>query len=862
MLRAQCDNTLEGRDFWMMYLLNMAGYGEMSLIAYAPDNTQIHISCPRQSWDTTINVPTARQVVVPMRASLAGGQYSPTPTNHGLHITSTRPISLYSSFYDYASFDIAAIFPTDVLDTSYVMQIYPSFNGSSVGFVAVEDSTWLTMTVPCCTMNPGYGDSLCVDTAGTVRTVFLRRGQCFHLVASRNADFSGMRVTSNGKRFAAFQGAICANVPNGCGACDHLYEQSVPERCWGRRFVIVPTAMHTNGDRVKVTSAVDSNRITLNGTVCATLMAGESYETNISSGVGHLLESSRPVYVCLYLKGHGCVGGPGDPAAVTVPPVEQGVRSVHFQAITTTLTTSHHVNIVTRTEDTAGIRIDGRHIDTSFTPMACGYSYAQVPVSAGSHYVTSDSGTFGAFFYGLGEYESYAYLTSMAMHDLRNRLLVNGIEISDDNSVCVGSEAELQLLHEDGDLTVHWFVDGQRVGGDSSVLHHLFDSVGRHRVDAAMPSYCDTVGTFVTVRPPDTVTIRRTLCEGDTLMFGTTVVTDSGSYNMLLTGVDGCDSIIILEVSLQGSSQSTVYDTMCPGTHFPWHGTLLDTVGVYIDTVRSSNGCDSIVTLHLASLTMPKVRIDTAVDCATGSYLLSADFSETVWDGTPHAFRWTAVPPDNLLSGHEHDTLVRVRPLGTTQYSLNIIYRCPFEESVTLEPLIDPHAQIRLVPEVVTYENPVFDAYDISEGTTGRLWLIDDVEQDFTGNPLHHEMAQGEIDVTVGLVVWKFPACRDTAFLPIRLYNETLWSPNVFTPGNGINGRFAILGIGIEQLELDIYNRWGLLVYHTDHPEEGWDGTHNGTPCKQDAYVWRLKYHCSSFPDAYKIKVGTVTLLR
>lgn len=860
MLRAQCDNTLEGRDFWMMYLLNLAGYGDMSLIAYAPDNTQIHISCPRQSWDTTINVPTARQVVVPIRASLGGGQYSPTPTNHGLHITSTRPISLYSSFYDYASFDISAIFPTDVLDTTYVMQIYPSFNGSSVGFVAVEDSTWLTMTVPCCTMNPGYGDSLCVDTAGTVRTVFLRRGQCFHLVASRNADLSGMRVTSNGKRFAAFQGAICANVPDGCGACDHLYEQSVPERYWGRRFVIVPTAMHTHGDRVKVTSAVDSNQITLNGTVCATLMAGESYETNISSGVGHLLESSRPVYVCLYLKGHGCVGGPGDPAAVTVPPVEQGVRSVHFQAITTTLTTSHHVNIVTRTEDTAGLRIDGHRIDTSFTPMACGYSYAQVPVSAGSHYVTNDSGTFGAFFYGLGEYESYAYLAGMAMHDLRSRLLVNGIEISDDNSVCLGSESELRLLHEDGELTVHWFVDGQRVGDDSSVLHYFFDSVGRYRLDASLPDYCDTVSAYVTVRPPDTVSLFQTLCEGDSLFFGNTVIVDSGNYSMTISSGTGCDSLALLRVSLLRTSYGLEADTVCSGMSYSWHGRTLDTVGLYVDTLGASNGCDSVVTLRLSNADWTTAQIDTSADCATDVYILSANLSETD-SGT--AFVWRAEPPDGLLTGHEHDTVVWVSPQGSTCYRLALDHRCPLNDSVVLEPFEKVHAVLEVVPTEVTVRHPDFDAYDRSIGTLGRLWLLDGVEQAFTGNPLHGSVDTSLTTLSVGLVVWNQFACRDTAYVSVRLFpEETIWCPNVFTPDGGINNRFAIIGVGVIQMELDIYNRWGLLVYHSDYPEEGWDGTHNGIPCKQDAYVWRLKYRRVSTPNAYNVKVGTVTLLR
>lgn len=856
-LRAQCDNTLEGRDFWLMFLPNLAGYGDMSLIIYAPDSTQIHIAAPRLSWDTTINVATAGQVVVPVRASLGGGQYSPVPTNHGLHVTTTRPVSLYSSFYDYASFDIATIFPTDVLDTSYVVQIYPSFNCSSVGFLAVEDSTWLSMTLPCCTMHPNYTDNLCVDSAGTVRTVFLRQGQCFHLAASRNADLSGMRVTSNGKRFASFQGAICANVPSGCGACDHLYEQTVPERYWGRRFVIVPTALQTNGDRVRVTSAVDSNRIVVDGTARTTLMAGETYEINLSSTAGHLLESSRPAYVCLYIKGHGCSGGPGDPAAVTIPPVEQGVKSVHFQAITTTLTTDHFVNVVTRTADTAGMRIDGQPFGTPFTPMACGYSYVQLPVAAGSHHLESDSGTFGAFFYGLGNYESYAYLAGMAMHDLRRSVQVNGGE---GNIVCRGGEAVLRLLPGDEPLAVHWMVDGQLVGGDSSVLHYVFDSAGTHRVNAALPETCDTLTLDVVVRLSDTVVLYQSLCEGDSLRFGDMSIADSGSYNRVLTGSDGCDSLTVLHVSLLGTSQRAVADTVCMGGQYLWHGRWLDTAGVYVDTLRAANGCDSVVSLRLSFEDWSTVRIDTAVDCATGSYLLSADLSGAE-SGAP--FSWSAVPADAFLAGHERDTTVWVSPSDTTCYRLVHDCRCPLNDSVVIEPFVEPHAVIEVTPAEVTFSYPDFDAYDWSIGTLGRLWLLGGVEQTFTGTPLHGSADSSLATLSVGLVVWDRYGCRDTAYATIRIFQEeTLWYPNVFTPDGDINNRFAVVGIGLMQEELDIYNRWGLLVYHTDRPEEGWDGTHNGIPCKQDAYVWRLKYRCASFLNSYRIKVGTVTLLR
>ena len=59
---------------------------------------------------------------------------------------------------------------------------------------------------------------------------------------------------------------------------------------------------------------------------------------------------------------------------------------------------------------------------------------------------------------------------------------------------------------------------------------------------------------------------------------------------------------------------------------------------------------------------------------------------------------------------------------------------------------------------------------------------------------------------------------------------------------------------------MHIYNRQGLLVYHTTDPSATWDGTREGEPCPQGAYVyhWHVK-------DAYgyvKNGTGTVTLIR
>jgi gliding motility-associated-like protein len=88
--------------------------------------------------------------------------------------------------------------------------------------------------------------------------------------------------------------------------------------------------------------------------------------------------------------------------------------------------------------------------------------------------------------------------------------------------------------------------------------------------------------------------------------------------------------------------------------------------------------------------------------------------------------------------------------------------------------------------------------------------------------------------------------------------------PNAFTPNNdGLNDRFIILGIPYEQIthfNLQIYDRWGQMIYTSTDIRQGWDGTRNGTLCQEGVYVWIIYYE-----DNKKKPVtnkGTIMLLR
>ena len=55
--------------------------------------------------------------------------------------------------------------------------------------------------------------------------------------------------------------------------------------------------------------------------------------------------------------------------------------------------------------------------------------------------------------------------------------------------------------------------------------------------------------------------------------------------------------------------------------------------------------------------------------------------------------------------------------------------------------------------------------------------------------------------------------------------------PNIFTPnGDGVNDKFRPGPFRfVEKVDIKIFNRWGMLVFHTTDPEINWDGKIMGT---------------------------------
>lgn len=117
---------------------------------------------------------------------------------------------------------------------------------------------------------------------------------------------------------------------------------------------------------------------------------------------------------------------------------------------------------------------------------------------------------------------------------------------------------------------------------------------------------------------------------------------------------------------------------------------------------------------------------------------------------------------------------------------------------------------------------------------------------------------------TIVLVSLSPEGCADTTSRNYY-YQPGLWMPNAFTPdGNGLNDLFkpATQRNTLEPYLLQVYNRWGQLIFSNSDPDRGWDGKFNGKPCSTGIYSYILQYR-EGVEGSTKtiIQKGSVTLL-
>jgi gliding motility-associated-like protein len=84
--------------------------------------------------------------------------------------------------------------------------------------------------------------------------------------------------------------------------------------------------------------------------------------------------------------------------------------------------------------------------------------------------------------------------------------------------------------------------------------------------------------------------------------------------------------------------------------------------------------------------------------------------------------------------------------------------------------------------------------------------------------------------------------CVDTVRGIVRVEeNFSFYVPNSFTPnGDGVNDMFRGYGVAINSYQMNIYNRWGELIYTTNNYDKPWDGAISTDDVQNDVFVYHI----------------------
>ncbi len=123
------------------------------------------------------------------------------------------------------------------------------------------------------------------------------------------------------------------------------------------------------------------------------------------------------------------------------------------------------------------------------------------------------------------------------------------------------------------------------------------------------------------VHPAYTLFTNATICQGDTIVFGSSSLTAPGFYSNMLSSVYGCDSLVYLSLNVNSAFFTTTASTICAGDSVSLGGTYQSTAGMYTFVLSAVTGCDSTIE-HTLSVNPSYSFAQTTTICTGDSTLI------------------------------------------------------------------------------------------------------------------------------------------------------------------------------------------------------------------------------------------------
>jgi gliding motility-associated-like protein len=296
-------------------------------------------------------------------------------------------------------------------------------------------------------------------------------------------------------------------------------------------------------------------------------------------------------------------------------------------------------------------------------------------------------------------------------------------------------------------------------------------------------------------------------------------------------------------------------------------------------TLTISDGCtvpDAKAVYTLDAKPSPQFSFAPAMakGCAPLDVVFQAASTTTAYNSSTDTYVWDfgVAINDKDNNGIGATQLVNYPTAGTYSFHLLVTNSFGCKKDTTTGNIIEvypvPHAEFTPNPQTVTILEPTVYFTNFSQGGSTYVWDFGDYASlqnaSSAMNPHHDYSVAGNYDVY--MVVINSYGCKDTAIHRIVVEPDfSLYIPNAFTPDqNSRNDVFQPKGVGIDEdkYKMEIFDRWGELIFTSNQFSKGWDGSVKGSSQIAQDGVYIYKIYVTDLKGNKKQYVGHVTLLK
>jgi gliding motility-associated-like protein len=233
---------------------------------------------------------------------------------------------------------------------------------------------------------------------------------------------------------------------------------------------------------------------------------------------------------------------------------------------------------------------------------------------------------------------------------------------------------------------------------------------------------------------------------------------------------------------------------------------------------------------------------------------------------------WTVTSDGIAFTAHGFQVDLTDLTAGLYDVNLTVITPNGCTSDITKENFIEvfpkPTAIFDMDPEKTTVFTTTVQFEDKSIGDIQAWqWNFAEIDNSTDQNPLYTFPADtGTFPITLNVTTDKL--CEDDVTELLRIGGEyNIYVPNSFTPnGDGQNDVFAPRGLGLDptQYSLQIYDRWGGMIFESNDLNQPWDGRHQGTTtmAQNGVYIWKIVANDATDQSDGHQYTGTVNLIR